>query len=714
MSSLSIIDIKLRKILSTPGRLLALAVLALLVFARLYNLQVLATIRLRGFDLEQHLMPRLYEPAPLRIVAIDEKSLERYGQWPWPRTLMARLVSQIAAGKPLVLGVDIIFAEPDRFSPASLVSILPSIPESIARELASLPGNDAALAAAFRQVPTVLGEGMSIQATSGRYPQSVARLNRFGTDPTPFLLSYPQRLRSLPDLRTAALGEGALLAEPDADGILRRMPLFVLAGGNLLPSISLEMLRVAFKIGSVDIVTAADGVQGAMLGHWFIPTDRRARAYPYFTQFAPQVYVSAADLLDGSYDSVNLRGRIVFLGVTALGLTDQKQTPFGLMSGTETQVQLIDSVLTRNLLWRPPIMNLIELAVALGAGLFTIFALPYRRPSIAGALFVGLVVTIVACAFASFLRSRVLFDATYPSFATVATYGVMLAASLRATETARRRLASDLASQRERQAHLEGELSAARAIQMGLLPRRFPAFSQRRDFDIYASIEPARMVGGDLYDFALLDPRRLSFVIADVSGDGVAAALFMAMSKEVLRAATLRHGDALERVFAEANAEILAVGNQMAEEGADTMFVTVFAGILDLTSGKLIYLNAGHDAPFVLKQGTQPRQLAGAGGPPLGAVENFPYALEKQQLTPGELLLPYTDGVTDAQDPTRSFYAVNRLQSLLASAPITSAKAMVDLVLDDLRRFANGADQADDITLLAIRWLGAEGAVLIK
>jgi serine phosphatase RsbU (regulator of sigma subunit) len=176
----------------------------------------------------------------------------------------------------------------------------------------------------------------------------------------------------------------------------------------------------------------------------------------------------------------------------------------------------------------------------------------------------------------------------------------------------------------------------------------------------------------------------------------------------------LRHGDALERVFAEANAEILAVGNQMAEEGADTMFVTVFAGILDLTSGKLIYLNAGHDAPFVLKQGTQPRQLAGAGGPPLGAVENFPYALEKQQLTPGELLLLYTDGVTDAQDPTRSFYAVNRLQSLLASAPITSAKAMVDLVLDDLRRFANGADQADDITLLAIRWLGAEGAVLIK
>lgn len=680
--------------------------LAVMVFARIYNLQVLATIRLRGFDLEQHLLPRAYKSAPLRMVTIDEKSLERHGQWPWPRTLVARLVSRIAAGKPLVLGVDIIFAEPDRFSPARLAPILPSLPESVARELASLPGNDVALAAAIRQVPTVLGEGMSIQAASGRDPQPAARLNRFGTDPTPFLLSYPQRLRSLPELRAAARGQGGLLAVPDADGILRRMPLFALADGNLLPSISIEMLRVAFNISSVGIVTAADGVQGAMLGNWLIPTDRRGRAYPYFTRFAPQIYVSAADLLDGSYDPAGLRGRIVFLGVTALGLTDQKQTPFGLMSGTETQVQLIDSILTRNLLHRPAIMNLIETAVGIAAGLFTIFALPYRRPLIAGAVFVALLAAILGCAFAAFLESKVLFDATYPVFAAIATYAVMLAAHWRDAEMARRRLAADLASERDLKAHLEGELSAARAIQMGLLPRHFPAYPERSDFDIYASIEPARIVGGDLYDFALLDPRRLSFVIADVSGDGVPAALFMAMSKEVLRAAILRHTSALDRVFEEANAEILGVGNQMDGKGADGMFVTVFAGILDLTSGKLAYLNAGHHAPFVLKPGRQPRRLTGTGGPPLGAVENFHYNVEHERLAAGELLLLYTDGVTDTENSKQSFYAVKRLECLLASKPITSAKAAVDLVLDDLRRFANGADQADDITLLALRWMG--------
>ena len=661
--------------------------------------------------MEQRLVPRHYEPAPVRLVVIDEKSLDRYGQWPWPRTLVARLVNQIAAGKPLALGVDIIFAEPDRFSPAQMVARLPGLPDSIARELAALPGNDRDLATAFRAVPTVLGEGISIQAASGHYTVSTPRLNRFDRDATPFLLPYPERLRSLPELRAAAAGEGILVAGPDADGILRRMPLVVNVGGNVLPSISLEMVRVALKIPSIAVAASADGIHGVLLGQWLIPTDRRGRAYPYFIKkMGPEVFISAADLLDGSYKPEGLRGRIVMLGVTGLGLTDQKQTPLGPMSGAEVQVQLIDSILTRNVLRRPAVMNLVETLVVLGAGLFTIFAFPYRRPSAAVVMFALTVAVIAGVSFDCFLRWRILFDATFPLLAEVVTYGIMTAASLRAAETERRRLAADLASERERQAHLEGELSAARSIQMGLVPHGFPAFPQRHEFDIYAAIEPAHMVGGDLYDFNLLDARHLSFVIADVAGDGVPAALFMAMSKELLRAAMLRHGKALDRVFAEANSGILDVGSQMSGNGTGAMFVTVFAGILDVISGKLVYLNAGHHSPFVLTPGAPPRQLPGSGGPPLGAVPGFPYALERQQLSVGELMLLYTDGVTDAEDPGRAFYAIKRLQDLVTAAPITSAKAMVDLVLQDVRHFANGADQADDITLLAIRWLGAYGS----
>jgi serine phosphatase RsbU (regulator of sigma subunit) len=134
--------------------------------------------------------------------------------------------------------------------------------------------------------------------------------------------------------------------------------------------------------------------------------------------------------------------------------------------------------------------------------------------------------------------------------------------------------------------------------------------------------------------------------------------------------------------------------------------VTVFAGILDLTSGMLVYVNAGHDSPFVLRAGSDPKTLPLAGGPPLGTVDNFRYSIEQRQLAPGEMVLAYTDGVTEAQDSHQALYSGARLKRLLASAPASGAKAVIDFVRDDVRRFAAGAEQADDITLLAVRWLG--------
>jgi len=214
------------------------------------------------------------------------------------------------------------------------------------------------------------------------------------------------------------------------------------------------------------------------------------------------------------------------------------------------------------------------------------------------------------------------------------------------------------------------------------------------------------MVGGDLYDFVLLDAEHLSFAIADVSGKGVPAALFMAMTKEVLHTATLRYRSALERVFNEANAKISGASEELGAGGANMMFVTVFAGIVDLASGMLVYVNAGHDAPFLLRAASEPRSLALAGGPPLGTVDDFQYSIEQRQLAPGEVLLAFTDGVTEAQDVDRALYSGARLERLLATAPMSSAKAVVDFVRDDVRRFAAGAEQADDITLLAVRWIG--------
>lgn len=699
----------LRETFRVPGRALAFVILGLLVLARARDLSFLETIALRGFDLEQEIAPRAYQPLPVRIVAIDEKSLSRYGQWPWPRTLVASLVRQIAAGHPRALGVDIIFAESDRLSPGKLIDELPDLPAPLARELALLPPNETTLAQAFKEVPTVLEIGASDEAEPAAHgPSRITMIRESGSDPRRFLIGYPYFLRSLPALTAAAGGQGAVLNNPDRDGITRRLPLFVVGHGQLVPGLALEILRVASGASTLGILTAKDGIQGGSVDGVFIPTDAHGRAYPHFTPSYENRYISAADLLDRSYDPGALRGGLVLLGVIGQGLVDERQTPLGLMAGVEVQAQLVECILSGNLLRRPAELRWIEVALFLAAGMITIFALPYRQPRIASALFGILVLLLFGAAFGCFCFFSVLIDPFCPSAAPIATFGVMLGASLRAAEAARRRLAAELEHQRQIEARLEGELSAARSIQMGLLPHRFPGPPERRDVDLYALIEPARMVGGDLYDFMLLDPRRLFFAVADVSGKGVPAALFMAMTKEVLRDAVVRHGEALDRVFADANAKITASSGDMAGAGGDMMFVTVFAGILNLASGMLVYVNAGHDSPFLLRAGAGTMELTAEGGPPLGAIEDFRYSVERRQLTLGDLLLLYTDGVTEAEDPDDSFYTATRLELLLRAAPTGSAKELVELVREDIRRFAATAEQADDITLLAVRWTSAE------
>jgi adenylate cyclase len=678
----------------------------MLVIVRALDPAVVQSLRLRGFDFLEELAPRKYQPIPVAIVTIDDKSLKQFGQWPWSRARVAQLVDKIAAGKPSVLGVDIIFAEPDRLSPGRLADSDPEIPAQLAGELSQLPSHETMLADSLRKVPTVLAVAPSNDAAHAGTPSRVTMVLESGSNPRPFLFTHPELLRSLPVIEAAERGQGSIDQEPDRDGVIRRLPLFIVAEGHLVPNLALEMLRVATGARALGIVTGKEGVQGATLGSNFLPTDGRGRIYPYFTPSYEARYISAADVLNGSYDPARLNGAAVLLGSNALGLTDQDQTPRGLMPGIEVWAQSLESMLIGNLLRRPAYLNGVEIALVLIAGLVVVFALPYENPRMAAVMFLCIVAILLASALASFKFSKLLLDGIYPALSSALAFGVMLSENLRVAEAGRRRLATELQHEREMEARLDGELNAARAIQLGLLPRHFPGPPERRDVEVYASIEPARMVGGDLYDFVLLDPEHLSFAIADVSGKGVPAALFMAMTKEVLHTATLRYRNALDRVFNDANDKISAASEELGAGGTNMMFVTVFAGILDLTTGMLVYVNAGHDSPFVMHSGSAPTSLPLAGGPPLGTVDDFRYSIEERQLAPGEMVLAYTDGVTEAQDANKALYSGARLGRLLATAPIATARGVVDFVRDDVRRFAAGAEQADDITLLAVRWLG--------
>jgi adenylate cyclase len=686
-------------LLRGPGRTAALAVVAAALALRIIDPGIITELRVRGFDLAERIWPRASSSTRVAIVDVDEKSLAQYGQWPWPRHLVAELVRRIAQGHPLVVGIDTVFAERDRLSPNEIARELPTLPPAVAEALAHLPPGDRDLAEAMAAIPTVLALVPTREENArSSGPISPAPIRQVGGDPTPFLKSYKSLVQSEPDLRAAALAAGALAVEQDADGVVRRLALAVAHRQTIIPSFALEVVRIGVGQPASVIDTGPLGIERIRIGGTTIPTDRRGRA---IIHFAPPLarYISASEVLNPAFDPAALRGRVVLLGIAGIGVAGLRETPLGLVRAVDLHAELIESILLGDVLRRPPYVDWFELAAALAAGLAVIWLVRYARPVRAVAIAAVIAAVLLGVELALFRFADLLFDSTFPALTLLAALGVMVVATLRATE-------AELVRERVAKQRVEGELAAAQAIQMGLLPRRFPAFPDHPEIDVYARIEPARMVGGDLYDYVLIEGgRRLFFVIADVSGKGIPAALLMAVTKEVVRDAVLTFGPALDRILAEANRKTAATSVELHTEGG--VFVTAFAGILDLGSGEVDYASAGHDSPFVLGGDTGLRQLITDGGPPLGAVDEFRYPVDHDRVEPGEVLLLFTDGVTEAENGERRLYSSERLAKALATAQVFDARRVVTAVIDDVSRFIGGAEQTDDMTLLAVRRVAA-------
>lgn len=251
---------------------------------------------------------------------------------------------------------------------------------------------------------------------------------------------------------------------------------------------------------------------------------------------------------------------------------------------------------------------------------------------------------------------------------------------------------------------VESELKAARQIQLSMVPTEFLVPTPDRPVEVYATLEPARRVGGDLYDFFWGEDGRMYFVVADVSDKGAPAALFMARTKTMIRlVATLYRmpdGSSMEphRIIEKVN-EGLSLENQ---EG---MFVTVFLGILDPAKATLSFTNAGHNLPYILRISDGVSVLDGARGKPLGIRASFTYRTESCKLTPGDGLFVYTDGITEALNPTNELFSEERLEDALRALSAASASQMVSGVMECVRTFAASAVQADDIAAMGLRFV---------
>jgi PAS domain S-box-containing protein len=247
------------------------------------------------------------------------------------------------------------------------------------------------------------------------------------------------------------------------------------------------------------------------------------------------------------------------------------------------------------------------------------------------------------------------------------------------------------------------ELNFARDIQLDMLPLIFPAFPNRTEVAVHAALESAREVGGDFYDFYFLDDDHLCFVIGDVAGKGAPGALMMAVSKTLIKS---RASDDDEP------ASILThVNDELSQDNKSSMFVTVFLGVINVKSGEIVYTNAGHNPPFIRRHDGTLEKVDAFHGPVIGAMPGLPYQQDSDTLHPGDIILLYTDGVTEAFSEDEQLFSEERLESLLQSESLDSAESIVTGTIEEVARFSGEAEQSDDITLLAVQYLGLTEAM---
>ena len=665
-------------------------------------------MRLALYDRYQRLFPRERLSGPVTIVEIDETSLKQFGAWPWPRDRLAALIEAIGRRQPAAVGLDIYLPEPDSTSPEALAARLPEGANRLRQDLLRLPAQDTILAATLRSMPyVVLGtagfefrtlataEGMLTKAefvTHGGDLSDVRRMVRH----------YPYVLASLPALQAAAAGQ-AMLSVDLEQGIVRRVPLLASVGPSVIPGLASEMMRIGLGETAIRVDMDFDGIARVGIGDFSIPTQPNGEIWVHFARRDEGRYLSASAVLDGSAPADMLTNKLVLVGLTGTGLIDHRVTPRGdYVPGIDIQAQVLESLFDQHYLQRPPWMPRLELAAFLLGGLLLIWAVPHLRPRIATLLASILFVTLLGAGLALFRYANLLFDAATLFGSLNIVFGSLLGTVFIEADRDRRAAERALQFERESSAKLAGELDAARRIQLGSLPQASRLFADETRFEIDAMLEPARQVGGDLYDFFLLDQRRLFFVIGDVTGKGLQAALFMAVTKALAKSLALRStgsvGDILQ-----------ATEVELARENPEALFVTMVAGILDADSGRLELANAGHDAPWRITAAGTADSLATVGGPPLCVLEGHPYQSTAFQLVPGDALCLITDGITEAMNSAGELYGSERLALLLKSAP-QGAKAIVAALRNDVRRFVGDTEAADDLTLLALRWQGTASA----
>ncbi len=588
------------------------------------------------------------------VIGIDEEALELLGPYnTWDRNIMASALEALAEDpekKPAVTAVDILYAG------------------------TSTQQADDRLAVAAGKLGNV------ITASMAGFGEKITWENGHAVEvQTSAVLAYEEPYEAL----CSSTAQGHINAMTDVDGVMRHGLLYVEPDGSeesRVYSMAFQAARSYLEQKGLELKPP----QTVGKGHFYIPYTAGPGGY--------YDGVSIAALIGGQVPADYWAGKIVIIGPYAPALQDAYLTPIDKgtqMYGVEIQANVIQSFLEgRRKTEMSDLPQLLFLFLFSTASMILFLRMKVAR---GGILCAGL---IICSAFLTFILYAAGF-VTHPfwlPFALLTLYILALAAHY--IRAVRERHA--LALEKER---IEAELSLATRIQLSALPKDFPPFPDRKEFDLFASMKPAKEVGGDFYDFFLIDDDHLGLVIADVSGKGVPAALFMMVSMALVRHA------AMSPENEKSPAKILkAVNAQVCYRNPEEMFVTVWLGVLEISTGKLTAANAGHEYPAVKPAGASFELFKDRHGLVIGAMEMTRYREYELQLEPGAKLFVYTDGVAEAANPRDELFGTERMIRALQGAEDGSPEEILDAVNAAVAEFAGSAPQFDDLTMLCLSY----------
>ena len=674
--------------------LIFFVLLVFLIALKIFNPSFIKSISYLSFDLYQKVFPLEKRETDVIIIDIDEKSLGKFGQFPWSRSVFAKIIENVSASNPKVIGFDIFFSEKDKQSPEEIIKAYSLIPQDVS-ELQNIKGHDEIFREQLeksKSVIAVLGSSVSSHGTHDRSPK--ARFLSKGGDPKNFTYSYPYSIGSLEKLEKSAKGLGSISFLDQTDGIIRSLPLVVRFENKLYPTMGLEMVRVGSNQKNLYIEMNEIGIKRISSRPHKIYSDPNGIIWIRYKKSLKSQYISASSVFDGKFDEARFKNKYVLIGASAQGLFDLVKNPLGVtIPGVEVHGNVIENILDQSYLIRNPNTYIFELLFSIFVAFITFFLSQKMKPKYSLSIFFGSLVVVVIIGFSVFLLRSELVDISYPIFVLTITF--LTGLYFRFVEENRIALAN-----LQKEAKLLKERELAGDVQKSLFPdiERFENF-------IYAKNVPARDVSGDYFDVVKVGKSEYFFTLADVSGKGIKAGMYMAKASSIFR--TLSNlSYPLEKV-------VFGVNNELVEAKFKGMFVTAVFGKFNAETGEASFVNAGHESIMVFDINKN-FEFIKSEMPPIGIIKYFTESMVKSSTInlKDKTFVVYTDGVTEGYLKNGQELGAEGVKKIVTNLDLITPKNIVDSIAKELDW---GAEKLrDDITCLAINLKNTELVQLKK